>query len=120
MSKILLENMEFFAYHGCFKEEQIIGNQFIVNMEIETDTQIAEMSDNLKDTVNYQEVYNTIREQVDVKSHLVEHVGRRILDAIMEKFEGIKHLKVKVSKMHPPMGGKMKCVSLEMERSADI
>ncbi|MFN2395627.1 MAG: dihydroneopterin aldolase [Bacteroidales bacterium] len=117
MSKILLENMEFFAYHGCFKEEQIIGNQFIVNLEIETDTQTAEMSDNLKDTVNYQEVYNTIREQVDVKSHLLEHVARRTLDAVMEKFDGISHLKVKISKMNPPMGGKMKCVSLEMERS---
>ncbi|MFW5725979.1 MAG: dihydroneopterin aldolase, partial [Bacteroidota bacterium] len=79
MSKILLENMEFFAYHGCFREEQIIGNQFVVNMEIETDTQKAQQSDKLSDALNYQEVYNTVREQVDIKSHLLEHVGRRIL-----------------------------------------
>jgi len=118
MSKILLENMEFFAYHGCFKEEQIIGNRFIVNLELETNTEKAELSDSLRDTINYQEVYNTIREQVDVKSHLLEHVGRRILDAIMNKFEGIISLKVKISKMNPPMGGKMNCVSLEMERKA--
>ncbi|MFN3556489.1 MAG: dihydroneopterin aldolase [Bacteroidales bacterium] len=118
MSKILLENMEFFAYHGCFKEEQIIGNQFIVNMEIHTDTQKAEHSDHLTDTVNYQEVYNTIRGQMDIKSHLLEHVGRRMLDAVMEKFESITYAKVKISKMHPPMGGKMQCVSLELEQSA--
>ncbi len=115
MSKILLENMEFFAYHGCFKEEQIIGNQFVVNLQIETDTQKAELSDSLKDTVNYQEVYNTIGEQMKVKSHLLEHVARRIMDAVMEKFETISWLKIKISKMHPPMGGKMRCVSLELE-----
>jgi 7,8-dihydroneopterin aldolase/epimerase/oxygenase len=116
MSKILLENMEFFAYHGCFKEEQVIGNRFIVNLELETDTSAAEVSDDLHDTINYQEVYNTVREQMSEKSHLLEHVCRRILDALMERFEGISLLKVKVSKMNPPMGGKMECVSLEMER----
>ncbi|MFW5707774.1 MAG: dihydroneopterin aldolase [Bacteroidota bacterium] len=116
MSKILLENMEFFAYHGCFREEQIIGNQFVVNMEIETDTQKAQQSDKLSDALNYQEVYNTVREQVDIKSHLLEHVGRRILDAVMDKYKGITYVKLKISKMHPPIGGKMKCVSIELER----
>ncbi len=115
MSKILLENMEFFAYHGCFKEEQIIGNQFVVNLEIETPTHTAELSDKLTDTINYQEVYNTIGEQMAVKSHLLEHVGRRILDAVKARFDGVETIKVKISKMHPPMGGKMECVSLEME-----
>jgi 7,8-dihydroneopterin aldolase/epimerase/oxygenase len=116
MSKILLENMEFYAYHGCFKEEQIIGNHFIVNLEIETDTSDAEFSDNINDTLNYQEAYNVVKEQMQQKSHLLEHVGRRILDALTQKFGNIGYMKVKVSKMHPPMGGKMQCVSLELER----
>jgi 7,8-dihydroneopterin aldolase/epimerase/oxygenase len=116
MSKILLENMEFFAYHGCFKEEQIIGNQFVVNLEIDTDTSDAEFSDNIKDTLNYQEAYNVVKEQMQQKSHLLEHLGRRILDALTDKFSSIRYMKVRVSKMHPPMGGKMRCVSLELER----
>ncbi len=107
--------MEFFAYHGCFKEEQLIGNQFLVNLELETETGDAEVSDKLVDTINYQEVYNTIGEQMAVKSHLLEHVGRRILDSLKSRFEGIEKIKVKISKMHPPMGGKMECVSLEIE-----
>jgi len=117
MSKILLENMEFFAYHGCFKEEQIIGNQFVVNLEIETDTTVAEKTDNLRDTLNYQEVYNVVGEQMKSKSHLLEHVGRRIMDALADSFEGVKYIKLKISKMHPPMGGKMRSVSLLMERN---
>ncbi len=117
MSKILLENMEFFAYHGCFKEEQIIGNQFVVNLEIDTDTFEAEKSDKLKDTLNYQEAYGIVSEQMTIKSHLLEHVGRRIIDALMKKFEAIRHVNIKISKKHPPMGGKMECVSLQMEET---
>ncbi len=116
MSKIYLENMEFFAYHGCFEEEQIIGNQFVVNVEIETDTVEAGQSDNLADTLNYQEAYNLVREQMQQKSHLLEHVAQRILDALMQSFDTMTFVKVKISKMHPPMGGKMRSVSLELEK----
>jgi len=116
MSWILLEGMEFYAYHGCFKEEQVIGNRFIVNLSIEVDTSEAEKTDNLKDTVNYQAVYETVKAQMANKSHLLEHLGRLILDALEEGFPEIRHMKLKVSKMHPPMGGEMQCVSLEMER----
>jgi 7,8-dihydroneopterin aldolase/epimerase/oxygenase len=117
MAKILLEDMEFFAYHGCYKEEQVIGNHFIVNVEIDTDTTAAEVSDSIADTLNYQEAYNLITEQIQKRSHLLEHVTRRIFDALTERFGNIKHLKVKVSKMHPPMGGNMKCVSLVLEKT---
>ena len=45
MGRIILDGMEFFAYHGCFKEEQLIGTKFIVNIEIQADTSAAEQSD---------------------------------------------------------------------------
>ncbi len=115
MGKILLEDMEFYAYHGCFKEEQVIGNRFLVDLEIEVDTAEAELSDKLDDTVNYQAVYNMVREAMDEKSHLLEHLARRILDNLRTGFPTIRQMKVKVSKMNPPMGGKMRCVSVEIE-----
>lgn len=114
MGKILLENMEFYAYHGCFREEQIIGNRFLVNLEIEVDTTDAEASDHLHDTVNYQAVYLLVREQMKTKSHLLEHIARRIIASVFGAFPAITHLRVKVSKMNPPMGGKMDAVSVEL------
>ena len=57
MSTISIEGMEFFAYHGCFAEEQIIGTKFSIDLFLEVDTSRAELSDNLKDTVNYQSVF---------------------------------------------------------------
>lgn len=118
MGRILLEDMEFFAFHGCFQEEQIIGNRFIVNLELETDTGEAEQSDRLHDTVNYQAVYQVIsQEMTATKSHLLEHLGRRIMDALWAGFPSITHIRLKVAKMNPPMGGRMHAVSLVLERS---
>lgn len=116
MAKILLEEMEFYAYHGCFKEEQVIGNRFIVNLEIDVDSSEAEQSDHLADTVNYQAVYEVVKETMAEKSHLLEHLGRRLLDALTSRFAQINEIRLKVSKMNPPMGGRMRCVSVEMKR----
>jgi len=116
MGKIILEQMEFYAYHGCFEEEQIIGNRFIVNLELETNTAAAEISDKLHDTVNYQKVYNLVKAQMDTKSSLLEHIGRRILDSVMTAFPVISSVKLRISKMNPPMGGKMHAVSVELSR----
>jgi 7,8-dihydroneopterin aldolase/epimerase/oxygenase len=116
MGKIQLENMEFYAYHGCFKEEQIIGTRFIVDIEIETDTTKAEVTDHLTDTLNYQEIYQAVKKEMDEKSHLLEHVARRIINAVTSGFPGINHIRVKVSKLNPPVGGKMHQVSMVLEQ----
>ena len=114
MSTISIEQMEFYAYHGCFKEEQIIGTRFLVDLYLETDTGDAEKSDYLADTVNYQEVYLLVKKEMEIKSKLLEHVGRRILNAIKEEFPEVISSELKISKMNPPLGGKMKNVSLTM------
>lgn len=114
MSTISIEQMEFYAYHGCFKEEQIIGTRFLVDLYLETNTSKAERTDDLIDTVNYQEVYLLVKTEMEIKSKLLEHVGRRILDAVQGKYPQIASAELKISKMNPPLGGKMKNVSLIM------
>lgn len=114
MAQIALENMEFFAYHGCFSEEQIIGTRFIVDLWIESDTTEAEQTDKLSKTINYQEVFLLVKEEMAEKSKLLEHVGRRILDALKDEFPEIISAKIKVSKMNPPLGGKIGSVGLTL------
>jgi 7,8-dihydroneopterin aldolase/epimerase/oxygenase len=116
MGLIQIENMEFYSFHGHYKEEQIVGNKFVVNITIETDMKIAAGSDNLKDAVNYQQVYEIIKFQMEMKSHLLEHIAGGILDAIYAEMKGITNVTVKVSKMNPPMGGKIGSVSVVMSR----
>jgi dihydroneopterin aldolase len=116
MGLIQIENMEFYSFHGHFREERIVGNRFLVDLTIETDMKIPAVSDNLKDAVNYQRVYEIVKQQMELKSHLLEHIAGRILDAIYEEMSGINKITVKVSKMNPPMGGKIGAVSIVLSR----
>ena len=118
MGFIRIENMEFYAYHGHFKEEQIVGNQFLVDLEIEADLKQPSQSDDLKDAVNYQRAYELVKQEMDKKSSLLESIARRILERIFEEMDGIEEVRVKVAKMNPPMGGKMDSVSVTMGRDA--
>jgi dihydroneopterin aldolase len=114
MALISIENMEFWAHHGCFDEEQIIGNRFLVDVHFQTDTALAEESDKLSETVNYQRVYELVKQEMGVTSKLLEHVARRIADAIRTEFPEIGHLEVKVAKMNPPLGGKVEAVRVAL------
>lgn len=107
--------MEFFAYHGCFKEEQVIGTKFSIDLFLNVDTSTAEKSDKLEDTVNYQAVYLLVKQEMESKSNLLEHVGRRILERIQETFPEVGQAKLKIRKLNPPLGGKMDSVSLELD-----
>lgn len=114
MGLISIENMEFYAYHGCFEEEKQIGTKFMVDIYIVAPTREAEQTDNLHKTVNYQEVYRLIKQEMEKTSNLLEHVGRRILDAVSREFQEIEKADVKISKMNPPLGGKMRNVSVSL------
>ncbi len=116
MGLIQIEGMEFYAFHGHFKEEQIVGNKFLVDLTIETDMDKPTISDSLKDAVNYQRAYEIVRLQMEKKSHLLEHIAGRILEGLYAELSGIKEITVKVSKMNPPMGGKISSVSVIMTR----
>ena len=119
MSQIAIEGMEFFSYHGHFEEESIIGTHFIVDLAFETDTTKAEVSDNLEETVNYLSVYQVVKKEMQQNSYLLEHVARRILQAVLKEFPVIDYAEVKIQKLNPPLGGKMKSVSVTLD-SEDI
>lgn len=114
MGTISIEGMEFFAYHGHFKEEQIIGTRFTVDLFMETDTVEAEVTDNLAKTVNYQAVYGLVAQEMSVKSHLLENVARRVLNRITLEYPQITASRIKIAKMNPPVGGKVEKVSIEL------
>ena len=116
MGLIQIENMEFYAFHGHYKEEQIVGNKFLVDLTLETDMSIASKSDNLKDAVNYQKAYQIVKAEMEKKSYLLENIAGRILDALYSEMTGIKKATVKVSKMNPPVGGRIGSVSVVMEK----
>jgi dihydroneopterin aldolase len=116
MGLIHIEGMEFYAFHGHFKEEQIVGNKFLIDVTLETDMEKPMESDNLKDAINYQRAYEIVKQEMQKKSHLLEHIAGRILNALHSEMEGIKKATVKVTKLNPPVGGRVNSVSLVVSR----
>jgi dihydroneopterin aldolase len=114
MGIIQLNNLEFFAFHGCFKEERIIGNRFLVDVVLETDTNEAEETDDLTKTINYQEIYKIVKSEMEINSKLLENLARRIIIGISDKYPRIINIEIKVSKLSPSLGGKAYSVSFTM------
>ena len=113
---IELENMEFRAFHGCYPLEQVVGNRFLVSVAIEADLYEAARIDDVSRTINYLTVFETVRKVMSVKSHILENVALRIIEAIHEQFPQSRKVRAKVSKIAPPLGGKIEKVSVTLEK----
>jgi 7,8-dihydroneopterin aldolase/epimerase/oxygenase len=116
MGTIEIEGMYFYAFHGHFESEQKIGNEFTVNLKIETDCNRAAVSDNLNDALNYQSAYEIVKTEMSITSHLLENVAKRVLDSLYSNFESMTKAEVKISKMSPVMGGQIDKVSVTLSR----
>ena len=116
MGKILLEDIEIYAYHGHMPEEHKIGNRFIVNLELDTALEAACESDKLDDTFDYEIAYSIVREEMQTKSALLEHIAGRILKRLFEASPLVWAGKVVISKMNPPFNGNVKAVSIELHQ----
>lgn len=114
MGIIEIEGMKFYAFHGHFEAEQVVGNEFIVDLRLETDCNKAAISDNLVDALNYQVVYEIVKREMAQPSKLLENVAKRILDSLKFQFTSIINVSVKISKMNPPMGGEIEKVSVTL------
>ena len=105
MGQIALEGMEFFAFHGYYDEEQKIGNKYGVDLYIETNLTAAAESDQLHETVNYETLYNIVLSQMKEPARLLEHIGHRVIEEVLQHFPKVKKVKVNIYKFNPPLGG---------------
>ena len=112
MGKITIESMEFYAFHGHYQEEQIVGNRFLVDLDMEVDLSVPASSD-------YQKAYQIIKNEMrQKKSNLIENIGKRMLDALFAEMKGIEKATVRIRKLYPPMGGPIKSVGVTLSRTA--
>ena len=102
---IELEEMRFWAFHGCLESERRNGNLFLVDFRGELDMRKAAESDNLEDTVNYGLVYDLVKEEMSVPSDLLENVAGRIVEEIEKRFPQLQSFSIRVSKKKPPVEG---------------
>lgn len=111
---ILLENIRFFAYHGVAPQETTVGNEFVVSLRLKTDIARAMESDDVADTVNYAEIHQAVKEEMDIPSKLLEHVAGRIVRRLFNDFPTIESIDLKLSKRNPPMGADIETAGVEV------
>ena len=96
-------------------EEKKIGSDYVVNLVIDSDLNMSSQSDNLKDTVDYVSLYAIVKEEMSIRSKLLEKVADRILRKILKDHRQVILVKVKVAKINPPIGGNVDEVAIEKE-----
>ena len=84
MGKVALEGMEFYARHGYYEEERIIGNKYSVDIVLDLDFTSAALDDKLEGTVDYEKVYEIVQEVMSIDAKLLEHLAGKMIKAIKE------------------------------------
>jgi dihydroneopterin aldolase len=105
MGKIQVNNIKLYANHGCLNEEALIGSWYRVDIEVDVDLTKSSISDDLEDTVDYVQLNHIVKEEMVIRSKLLEEVANRILDRFFLELKMIKSATVSVAKLNPPIGG---------------
>ena len=112
MHQIIVEGINIYAYHGCLEEEGKIGCHYIVNVSMQTDFTKAAETDDLNQTIDYVTVYQIAKQEMAIRSKLLEQVAQRIIVRLKKEFSTLQKVEVKVTKLNPPMNGNVERVSV--------
>lgn len=117
MDTIILKNIRLYAYHGCLDEEARIGSDYSVDLEIETNFDQSRKTDELVDTVDYVHLNKIVREEMAIRSKLLEHVANRILKRLFDEIKEVSRAIISVSKLNPPIEGDVESVTIRIAES---
>lgn len=117
MDKITIQNLEVFAKHGVFPEENVLGQKFVISAVLYTSTRKAGITDELAYSVNYGEVSHFIKNYVE--SHtwkLLESVVEHLAEEILLHFPLLNQVDLEIKKPWAPIGLPLDTVSIEISR----
>ena len=117
MGKVQVKNIKLYAFHGCLEEEAKIGSWYRVDIEVEGDLTKSSKTDELSDTIDYVHLNAIAKEEMAIRSKLLEEVARRILDRFFVEISMIEKARVSVAKINPPIGGNVAEVAVILDQS---
>ncbi|MDD4564630.1 MAG: dihydroneopterin aldolase [Eubacteriales bacterium] len=117
MDKLIMENMAFYGYHGVLQEEKTIGQKFFIDAHLYLSLKKAGETDDLNFSVNYEEVYDTIRKvATNEKYNLLEGLAERICSEIFLFYPAVQKMRIRVKKPEAPVPGIFDYFGVEIER----
>jgi 7,8-dihydroneopterin aldolase/epimerase/oxygenase len=117
--KVALEGLEFHAYHGVYPHERSSGNKFEVDVVVDTEFSESAFRDELAGTINYEDLYAIVKQEMEKPSKLLETVGYSIAAHVLSSFPTAQSVEVKISKFNPPIGGVCKKASVVVCKSLE-
>lgn len=113
---VALHGAEFFAYHGVYPEEQFTGSCFVVDIEVtfEPSASGGLNTDDLNDTVNYEELYDIACQRMEQPQKLVETVATFIIEDITSRYSSAEEIKISIKKLNPIAGAKVKYAEISL------
>lgn len=112
---IHVNNIRLYAYHGCLPEEALIGSDYRVDVRVKADLRLSMQSDDLADTVDYVSLTAIVKQEMQQRSKLLEHVANRIAQRIMAEHQQVTHCWLRVAKLTPPIEADVEDVAVEWE-----
>lgn len=120
MDKILMQNLGFYGYHGLLKEESILGQKFFLDIELDVDTKEAGLTDDMTKSVSYADVYEVVKDiVVNKRFNLLESLAENIAKEVLNKFDLVKGIMVRVKKPEAPVNGIYDYFGVEIRRTKD-
>ncbi|MDQ2656609.1 MAG: dihydroneopterin aldolase [Bacteroidota bacterium] len=118
--KISLEGLEFHAFHGVYPHERESGNWFEVDISVDTNILEGAIRDELDKTVNYELLYQFVKEEMQKPSKLLETVAEQIVERVLRDLPEVQQVELKIAKINPPIGGKCKKASLWIQKKRSL
>ena len=112
MGIIKVTNIKVYAFHGCLDEEAKIGSEYKVDVKVKANLKKSAKTDKLADTVDYVHLNYIVKQEMAIRSKLLEEVAQRILNRFFSEIKMIKKATVSVAKINPPIGGNVQEVAV--------
>jgi dihydroneopterin aldolase len=106
MTRIGLEGMEFYAFHGYYEAERKIGNKYLLDVFVTLNNELKG-SDHISDTVNYEDIYEICQEEMKIPRKLIETVSYSIISRLKAEKNNIAKVDLKLMKVGVQLGGKV-------------
>jgi len=104
--RVALEGLAFHAHHGVYAYERDTGNNFEVDIAVETDFSAGASRDDISGTVDYEVLYRIVKEEMERPSKLIETVAEKIVNDVLEELPAVIKVELTIAKLSPPIGGK--------------
>ena len=119
MVEIYLKNVRCYSFHGCLKEESIIGSEYLVNLWVSGLLENSPVSDKIEDAIDYDFLNKIIKEEMSIPSKLLESVSHRILSRVLDEDKRVLEATISVSKICPPINGDVESVSIKLSKKRE-